>query len=129
MSDDPKSLVVPPATTKRVTFRLAFILCCLFLGTAITEASSVYVLPLTIQNFTPNPLYIALILALNPLFGIIAQPLAGLMSDRIWTRFGRRAFLMIVSAPIVAVALVFLPFAAALWHLVMLVVIIQFFCK
>ena len=124
---DPGSLVVEPATRERVRARLAFILCCLFLGTAITEAASVYVLPLTVGLFTPNPVYIALILALNPLFGIIAQPLAGLISDRIWTPVGRRAFLMILSAPIVAAALVFLPFAAALWHIVVLVIVIQFF--
>jgi len=127
MPENPNTFVVPPATTQRVTVRLAFILCCLFLGTAITEASSVYVLPLTIGKYTLNPFTIALILALNPLFGIIAQPLAGLISDRIWTPVGRRAFLMIVSAPIVAVALVVLPFAAALWHIVVLVVVIQFF--
>ncbi|MCB9511957.1 MAG: MFS transporter [Deferribacteres bacterium] len=121
------SFVVEPATRERVTFRLGFILCCLFLGTAITEGASVYVLPLTVEQFTSNPLYIALILALNPLFGVIAQPLAGLLSDRIWTPVGRRAFLMIVSAPIVALALVFVPYAAALWHIVLLVVVIQFF--
>ncbi|NNE33760.1 MAG: MFS transporter [Rhodothermales bacterium] len=126
-SENLRQLVVEPATRERVTLRLAFILCCLFLGTAITEASSVYVLPLTIERFTPNPLYIALILALNPLFGIIAQPLAGLISDRIWTPLGRRAFLMIVSAPIVALALLFVPYASVLWHIVLLVVVIQFF--
>lgn len=125
--DDSARFVVEPATRKRVTVRLAAILCCLFLGTALTEASSVYVLPLTIEKFTANPLTIALILALNPLFGIIAQPLAGLMSDRIWTRVGRRAFLIIVSAPIVAVALVLVPFAASLIHIVLLVILIQFF--
>ena len=81
MSDNPNTFVVPPATTQRVTVRLAFILCCLFLGTAITEASSVYVLPLTIGNYTLNPFTIALVLALNPLFGIIAQPLAGPIAE------------------------------------------------
>ncbi len=119
--------VVPPATTEKVSFRLGFILCCLFLGTALTEAASVYVLPLTVEKFTPNPVYIALILALNPLFGIIAQPLAGVISDRIWTPVGRRAFLMIISAPIVAIALILLPYAYTLWHVVFLVILIQFF--
>jgi len=127
MSKPSKTLVVEPATREKVTPRLAIILCCLFLGTGITEASSVYVLPLTIELFTQNPAYIFLILSLNPFFGIIAQPLAGLISDRIWTPLGRRAFLMIISAPIVAIALVFLPFAAALWHVILLVIFIQFF--
>jgi MFS family permease len=120
-------VIVEPATRERITLRLAVILCCLFLGTSITEATSVYLLPLTIELFTRNPQYIALILAINPVFGFIAQPLVGVWSDRIWTRVGRRAFFLIVCAPVAAAALVLIPFAAALWQLVVLVVVLQFF--
>ena len=118
---------IEPATTQRVTFRLAAILCLLFLGTSITEGASVYLLPLTIELFTKNPQYIALILAINPIFGFIAQPLVGAWSDRIWTPVGRRAFFLIVCAPLAALMLVLIPFAAMLWQLVILVVALQFF--
>jgi len=120
-------MLVEPATREKVTFRLALVLCLLFLGTSMTEATSVYLLPLTIELFTKNPQYIALILAINPIFGFIAQPLVGIWSDRIWTRVGRRAFFLIVCAPVAAAALVLIPFAAALWQLIVLVVVLQFF--
>ena len=103
------------------------VLCSLFFGVSITEASSVYLLPLTLRLFTENPQYIFLILALNPAFGFIAQPLVGVWSDRIWTRFGRRGFFLVTCAPVVALSLLLIPYASSLLVLVGLVICLQFF--
>jgi MFS family permease len=102
------------------------ILCSIWCGLVITEAISANILPLTIKTFTDNPAVIGLILALNPFFGFIAQPLVGILGDRIWTPLGRRAFFLIVGAPVVALCLVLIPEVRVLWFLVVLVVIYQF---
>ena len=118
--------------------------CIIFFGLAVTEEVSNTMLPLTLQRMTADftlsftlPMYgivtigsafvIGLILALNPLFGVIAQPLVGVISDRVWTRVGRRAFFIIISAPVVALCLVSVPLTSTLWKLVMIVVVYQFF--
>lgn len=96
-------------------------------GLSITEQISGNILPLTIRHFTADAAIIGLILALNPAFGFIAQPLVGIVSDKIWTPLGRRAIFLVGGAPIVALCLVLVPAAQVLWHLVVLVVIFQFF--
>lgn len=96
-------------------------------GVHFAEAVSVNLLPLTLYLFTENAFYIGLILAINPMFGFIAQPVVGVLSDRTWTRVGRRAFYLIVAAPIVAVTEIAMPFATALWLVVVLVIVMQFF--
>jgi MFS family permease len=118
--------------------------CIIFFGLAVTEEVSNVMLPLTLQRLTADftlsfnlPVFgavtlgsafvIGLILALNPLFGVIAQPLVGVISDRVWTRVGRRAFFIIISAPIVALCLVSVPLTSTMWKLVMIVVVYQFF--
>lgn len=119
--------VAPDAPIPRASWKLIAILCLIFVGITFTESISNILLPLTIRKYTEDPRLIGLILAINPLFGFIAQPLVGVLSDRVWTRFGRRAFFMIISAPIVAGCLLAIPFAAALWQLVIYIVVYQFF--
>ncbi|WP_164976169.1 MFS transporter [Oleiharenicola lentus] len=142
----PTTSEVPRAGAGRI---LIFAL--IFFGLGVTEEVSNNVLPLTLQRMTADfswsvdlpfrlpglapdgvftmgsALVIGLVLALNPLFGFIAQPLVGVLSDRVWTRVGRRAFFLITGAPVVAVCLFLVPWASALWQLVVLVVIYQFF--
>jgi len=137
---------VPRASAGRI---LIFAL--IFFGLGVTEEVSINVLPLTLQRMTADfswsvdlpiripglapdgvftmgsALVIGLVLALNPLFGFIAQPLVGVLSDRVWTRVGRRAFFLITGAPVVAACLFLVPWAPQLWQLVVIVVIYQFF--
>jgi len=107
--------------------RVTFLLCTIISGLALTEQLSNNLLPLAIGRFTDNAAIIGLILMLNPAFGFIAQPLIGILSDKIWTPIGRRAFFLVTCAPIVALCLIFVPETAALWQLVVLVVLYQFF--
>lgn len=116
-----------PATCERLSVRRGGILFSIFFGASVTEAVSVNVLPLSIAIFTEDPSVIFWILAINPFFGLVAQPLVGLVSDRVWTRIGRRAVFLVTAAPIVAAALVCIPFIETLSMLILVVVILQFF--
>lgn len=50
-----------------------------------------------------------------PLTGLIVQPIIGYMSDRTWTRLGRRRPYFLVGAITSSIALVLMPNASALW--------------
>ncbi len=123
----PADQLLEPATRQRAGWGLILILCSLLFGISVTEGVSNNLLPVTLRRFTEDARIIAWILAINPAFGFIAQPLVGVLSDHIWTPIGRRAFFLITGAPIVALCLVFIPFSAFLWQIVVLVVIYQFF--
>lgn len=112
---------------KGAPWHVFFLLSLIWSGLVVTEQVSNHVLPLTLKHFTDNAGIIGLVLALNPAFGFIAQPLAGIVSDRIWTPLGRRAILLVTGAPIVAVCLWYVPETRVFWHVVVLVVIYQFF--
>src|SRR5919199_5611543 len=50
-----------------------------------------------------------------PLTGLIVQPIIGSMSDRTWTRLGRRRPYFLVGAILSSIALFFMPDSPALW--------------
>ncbi|HYD84261.1 MAG TPA: hypothetical protein VEA63_09415, partial [Opitutus sp.] len=78
----------PPPTGFRRTHVVWIAL--MYCATGLAEATSNYIMPDAIHRFTQNAFFISIILSLNPLFGFVAQPLAGWYSDRIWTPLGRR---------------------------------------
>lgn len=117
----------PPAPEPRLGWPRLLNLCLIMFGISVTESISLQVLPLTLRHFTSDAGLIGLILAINPFFGFIVQPLVGIWSDRIWTRFGRRAVFLLIGAPIVATCLVVIPFLQVFWHLVVFIVIYQLF--
>lgn len=117
----------PAAGSRRMPWKVVLALCAMWAGLVTTENISNQLLPLTINRFTADAFVIGLILALNPLFGFIANPLVGVLSDRIWTPIGRRAFFLVTGAPLVALCLILVPQARVLWQLVVLVTTYQFF--
>lgn len=117
----------PNEAPPRAKWSTIFILCSMWAGLVVTENISAQLLPTTIRSFTENAFIIGLIIALNPLFGFIANPLVGILSDKIWTPIGRRAFFLVTCAPIVGLCLVFVPQSASLIQLVILVTTYQFF--
>lgn len=125
--DEHPSLLVEPATRERLSIRRAGVLCSIFFGASVTEAVSVNLLPLTLALYTRDPNLIFWVLAINPAFGFIAQPLTGLLSDHVWTRLGRRAVFLVTSGPIVAASLLCIPFIGTFGVLVLTVVVLQFF--
>ncbi len=50
-----------------------------------------------------------------PLTGLIVQPIVGYMSDRTWTRLGRRRPYFLVGAILASIALVLMPHSSVLW--------------
>lgn len=50
-----------------------------------------------------------------PLTGLIIQPIIGYMSDRTWTKLGRRRPYFLVGAILSSIALVFMPNSSAIW--------------
>ena len=51
----------------------------------------------------------------GPLTGMIVQPIVGAMSDRTWTRLGRRRPYFLTGAIIASICLVLMPNSSALW--------------
>ena len=50
-----------------------------------------------------------------PLTGLVVQPIIGYMSDRTWTRLGRRRPYFLVGAILSSIALIFMPNSSTLW--------------
>lgn len=51
----------------------------------------------------------------GPLTGFIVQPIIGYMSDRTWTRWGRRRPYFFVGAVLASIALIYMPNSSTLW--------------
>lgn len=117
----------PPARSEPQKWPIILAFCLIFAGLVATEQVSTHILPSTIKGFTASATIIGIILGLNPLFGLIAQPIIGVLSDRIWTPVGRRAFFLIVGAPVVGACLFLIPEARLLWQIFVLVLIYQLF--
>ena len=80
----------------------------------------------TIRKFVENPSLIAFISSINFAFNFLVGAVTSYMSDRIWTRWGRRKTLLIVGWTGSVLTLFFIPLAPNLWVLVILIVIYQF---
>jgi len=62
-----------------------------------------------------EPDKLALFWLAGPVTGLIIQPIVGYMSDRTWTRFGRRRPYFLLGALLASIALIFMPNSPALW--------------
>lgn len=118
---------VEPSTFENAPIYKMVLMCMIMSGLIFTESISNQLLPLTLRRFTEDAAVIGLIKSINPMFGFIAQPLVGVLSDRIWTPVGRRGFFMIISAPIVSVSLFFIPEMSVFMNLIIWIIILQFF--
>jgi maltose/moltooligosaccharide transporter len=61
-----------------------------------------------------------------PLMGLLTQPVVGELSDRTWTRWGRRQPYFLGGAMLGAIALIVMPLSAQLWQAVALYWLLQF---
>jgi MFS family permease len=84
-------------------------------------------LTFTIRKFIENPALIGFLTSLNVAFNFLIGVAASYMSDRIWTRWGRRRPFLIVGWTGVAIAMACVPFAPNVWVLGAIVVAYQFF--
>lgn len=81
------------------------------------------VLPFTMRRFTDDTRLMSLVGSVGLWFGIVLGPMVNYISDRIWTRFGRRRPFMLVALCGSLLALFAIPFIPALSPLIMVVVI------
>jgi len=81
------------------------------------------VMPFTLRRFTDDTRLIGLVCSVGLWFGIILGPLVNYVSDRIWTRFGRRRPFMLVAVCGSLLATISIPFIPTLAPLILVVVI------
>jgi maltose/moltooligosaccharide transporter len=67
------------------------------------------------EKLGANPDELPILWLAAPLTGLIVQPIIGSMSDRTWTRLGRRRPYFLVGAILASVALFFMPTSSSLW--------------
>lgn len=72
----------------------------------------------SVKKFVDNPAGVAFILSLPGFLAIIAAPLSSFLSDRIWTRFGRRKPFVVSGGIGSVIALIAMPIAPNFWTLV-----------
>lgn len=124
-------VAVPASTSSpasaRAPLKVIVSLCAIVGGLQLAEEVSNNVLPLTLHRFTADASLIGWILAIHPAFGLIAQPVVGILGDRIWTRVGRRAFFLIACAPLSALCMLVMPHMSSFRQLVTVIVIFQLF--
>lgn len=73
-----------------------------------------------IKKFLDNPAAITFLLSIEVFVTVLLGPFCSWLSDRVWTRWGRRKLFIIVSNVPQATALILMPFAPDLWWLLAL---------
>ena len=84
-------------------------------------------LTFTLRKFVENPAIIGLIGSINVAFNFIVGVVTSYMSDRVWTRWGRRRPFLMIGWSGVAVCMALVPLAPNLGTLVVIIVLYQFF--
>ena len=82
-------------------------------------------LTFTIRKFVDSPMLIGLLSSIHVAFTFTVGTAASYMSDRVWTRWGRRRPFLMLGWLGVAVALICLPLAANVWALLIVLVLLQ----
>ncbi len=67
------------------------------------------------ERLGANPDEIPILWLAAPMTGLIVQPIIGAMSDRTWTRLGRRRPYFLVGAILASIALFLMPLSPAVW--------------
>lgn len=80
-------------------------------------------LPLTLRRYTDDLFLIGLLTSVGLWFGIILGPVVNYISDRIWSRWGRRRPFLLVAVAGSLLAMTCIPFAASLTPIILLVVV------
>jgi maltose/moltooligosaccharide transporter len=78
-------------------------------GLQLANMSAVY------ERLGARPDEVPLLWLAAPVTGLLVQPIIGALSDRTWTRLGRRRPFFLVGAVLASTALFFMPTSRALW--------------
>src|SRR5882762_2996565 len=96
-------------------------------GTGAFYSFNNFVLPPILKSFGAPDLLIGLLSSTRSIEGAIIQPTIGALSDRLWTRFGRRRPFLLVGIPISAVFFVAGAFVHDLLLLAVVIFLFSFF--
>jgi maltose/moltooligosaccharide transporter len=72
------------------------------IGTGAFYAFNNFVLPTILKSFGAPDLLIGLLASTRSIEGAVIQPTIGALSDRVWTRFGRRRIFILIGIPLSA---------------------------
>src|SRR5712691_5300149 len=97
------------------------------IGTGAFYAFNNFVLPPILKSFGAPDLVIGLLSSTRSIEGALIQPTVGVLSDRIWTRFGRRRPFMMIGIPLSAVFFVAGAFVHGLWPLAIIIFLFSIF--
>ena len=93
------------------------------LGAGFFYAFNNFTLPLVLGNMTNNATVIGLLSSTRSIEGVVIQPTIGALSDRTWTRLGRRRIYMAVGIPLSALFFLVAAHAGSLGLLVAAIVL------
>jgi MFS family permease len=79
----------------------------------------------TIKKYIDDPSWIALLTSINLMSNVLVGAPCNYMSDRIWTRWGRRRPFLITSCLSTAILLLLMPFIPNLWMLIVINLALQ----
>src|SRR3979411_2978432 len=97
------------------------------IGTGAFYAFNNFVLPPILKSFGASDLLIGLLSSTRSIEGAVIQPTVGVLSDRVWTRFGRRRPFMLIGIPLSAAFFVAGAFVNSLWALAVVIFLFSIF--
>jgi maltose/moltooligosaccharide transporter len=97
------------------------------IGTGAFYAFNNFVLPTILKSFGAPDLVIGLLSSTRSIEGALIQPTVGALSDRVWTRFGRRRPFMLVGVPLSAAFFVVGAFVHGLLPLAVVIFLFSIF--
>jgi MFS family permease len=112
---------------KQIPWIWAFLIGMPWVTSGFADRTSSEPMTLTLRKFVEDPALLSFLSSINILFNFMVGVTACYLSDRIWTRFGRRSPFLIASSLGCAFTLFVLPLAGSFWMVVLCVVAYQFF--
>ncbi len=109
------AVVATPAARPVLSFWQIWNMCFGFLGIQFGFALQNANVSRIFQTLGASLEQIPLLWVAAPLTGLIVQPIVGYLSDRTWTRLGRRRPYFLVGAILASIALVLMPRSPTLW--------------
>jgi MFS family permease len=112
---------------KQIPWMWAFLIGMPWVTGGYADRTSAEPITLTLRRFVDDPATLSFLSSINILFNFMVGVTACYISDRIWTRYGRRSPFLIASSIGCAFTLLVLPLAGSFWMVVVCLVMYQFF--
>lgn len=112
---------------KHVPFGWIIIACLPVIAIRYSEAVSGGSFVFTMKKFIENPALLTLILSIPSVLSFVFSPLISFMSDRVWTRFGRRMPFLVVSWIGMAACFILMPLMPNIWMVAVVYIVFDLF--